>query len=212
MSHREQLERSTATPADDDLDHHLMERLHEGDRDAATLIYVRYAERLLSVARRNTPADLRTRFDPEDVVQSVFRTFFRRAASGAYAVPEGEELWKLFLVIALNKIRRLGTFHRADKRDVTRTGGLDAPALEHEAPLAEESLRLLEMAIEEILERCPQHARQMVRLRIEGCDVAEIAGRTSRSKRSVERVLQSFRALLKGELVDVDMAGTEGQE
>jgi RNA polymerase sigma-70 factor, ECF subfamily len=205
MSEREQLDRSM----DVDLDHQLMERLHGGDRDAATLIYVRYAERLLSVARRNTPADLQARFDPEDVVQSVFRTFFRRAASGAYAVPEGEELWKLFLVIALNKIRRLGTFHRADKRNVTKTSPLDSPAVEKEQPLAEESLRLLEMAIDEILAKCPQHARQMVRLRIEGCDVAEIAGRTERSKRSVERVLQNFRALLKGELVEVDLAARE---
>ena len=78
MYKREQLDLSevASAPTADDFDHLLMERLHEGDRDAATLIYVRYAERLLGVARRNTPADLRTRFDPEDVVQSVFRTFF----------------------------------------------------------------------------------------------------------------------------------------
>jgi hypothetical protein len=43
----------------------------------------------------------------------------------------------------------------------------------------------------------------MIRLRIEGCEVAEIATRTSRSKRSVERVLQQFRQLLTSELGDV---------
>jgi DNA-directed RNA polymerase specialized sigma24 family protein len=43
----------------------------------------------------------------------------------------------------------------------------------------------------------------MIRLRVEGFEVAEIATRTSRSKRSVERVLQQFRALLKGALDDV---------
>ena len=124
-------------------------------------------------------------------------------------MPEGEELWKLFLVIALNKIRRLGTFHRADKRDVTRTSAMDSPAVAMEKPLAEESMHLLEMSIEEILEQCPTHAQQMVRLRIEGCDVAEIAARTARSKRSVERVLQNFRAVLKSELADVDVAPKE---
>lgn len=181
------------------VDHQLMERLHGGDREAATEIYRRYADRLLGVAQRNTPADLRTRFDPEDVVQSVFRTFFRRAEAGAYAVPEGDDLWKLFLVISLNKIRRLGNFHRSAKRDVTKTTLFVAQSPD-ELPEAQDSVRVLEMTIEEILAECPEHARQMIRLRIEGCDVAEIATRTSRSKRSVERVLQQFRQLLTSQL------------
>ena len=37
----------------------------------------------------------------EEIVQSVFGSFFRRARSGDYDVPVGDELWKLFLVIAL---------------------------------------------------------------------------------------------------------------
>lgn len=184
--------------SDEIVDHQLMERLHGGDRDAATEIYTRYANRLLGVAQRNTPADLRTRFDPEDVVQSVFRTFFRRAEAGAYSVPEGDDLWKLFLVISLNKIRRLGNFHRSAKRDVTKTTFVAESA---EGPQeAQDSVRLLELTIEELLAQCPEHARQMIRLRIEGCEVAEIATRTARSKRSVERVLQQFRQLLTKEL------------
>jgi RNA polymerase sigma-70 factor (ECF subfamily) len=192
------------------LDHRLMERLHAGDRDAATEIYVRYADRLLGVAERNTPADLRPRFDPEDVVQSVFRTFFRRAESGAYAVPEGQELWKLFLVISLNKIRRLGNFHRSAKRSVSKTSALH-PDSDEDRQDAHDSVRLLELTIEELLAQCPEHARQMVRLRIEGCDVAEIAERTSRSKRSVERVLQHFRTLLTGELSGARLSSEGGQ-
>jgi len=194
---------------DEIFDHRLMERLHGGDHDAATAIYMRYADRLLGVARRHTPADLRTRFDPEDVVQSVFRTFFRRAGGGAYAVPEGEELWKLFLVIALNKIRRLGNFHRSAKRDVSKTAALLAPA--EPSAGGDDSVRLLQLTIDEILARCPEHARDMVRLRVEGCEVAEIAARTSRSKRSVERVLQHFRELLNKELQGMDESG-EGEQ
>jgi RNA polymerase sigma-70 factor (ECF subfamily) len=193
---------------DDCLDRLLLERLHHGDHDAATAIYVRYADRLLGLARRRTPADLRTRFDPEDVVQSVFRTFFRRATGGAYAVPEGEELWKLLLVITLNKIRRLGNFHRSAKRDVGKTAGLAAPGSDTEG--GDESLHLLELTIDELLVRCPEHARDMIRLRIEGCDVAEIAGRTSRSKRSVERVLQQFRQLLTSELGEAGVSQEGG--
>ena len=178
------------------VDEHLMQRLHGGDHAAATAIYVRYADKLLGVARRHTPADLRTRFDPEDVVQSVFRTFFRRASQGAYSVPEGDDLWKLFLVIALNKIRRLGEFHRSGKRNVSRTSSLTEPVSQASDPLAGDSMQILEMTINEILAGSPEHIQQMLRLRMEGCEVAEIATRTGRSKRSVERVLQNFRASL----------------
>ena len=52
---------------------------------------MRYLERLIRLARRQTPQDMASRFDPEDIVQSVFRTFFRRASSGQYALPEGDE-------------------------------------------------------------------------------------------------------------------------
>ena len=45
-------------------------------------------------------------------------SFFRKAGSGDYEVPHGEDLWKLFLVMALNKVRAKGAFHRAAKRDI----------------------------------------------------------------------------------------------
>jgi RNA polymerase sigma-70 factor (ECF subfamily) len=187
------------------LDEQLLQRLQGGDCEAATALYLRYADKLLGVARRHTPTDLRSRFDPDDVVQSVFRTFFRRASQGAYSVPEGDDLWKLFLVIALNKIRRLGEFHRSQKRDVGSTSVLTTPVAQQEAPLADDSMRILEMTIEELLAGRPEHVRQMVRLRIEGCDVAEITARTGRSKRSVERALQSFRAMLANQLGEAGM-------
>lgn len=132
-------------------------------------------------------------------MQSVFRTFFRRAAQGSYSVPAGEDLWKLFLVIALNKVRRLGEFHRAEKRSVGQTSVLGEPALHPELE-AEDSMRILNLTIDEILADSPDHVRQMVRLRIDGCEVAEIATQTGRSKRTVERVLQAFRESLAKQL------------
>lgn len=193
-----------AISSSDVLDQQLLERLHQGDQEAATAIYARYADRLLALAERKTGTELRTRFDAEDVVQSVFRTFFRRAALGAYVVPEGDELWKLFLVIALNKIRRLGAHHRTDKRDVKKTESLfDSPAGGRLQPMSEDSLRVLQLTVDELLSKSPEHVRAMVRLRIEGRDVAEIAELTSRSKRSVERALQNFRALLSQQLADI---------
>src|SRR5439155_9824678 len=94
-------------------DHSLLRRLRGGDQDAATQLYYRYAHRLLALAEKNRARDLASRVDAEDIVQSVFRIFFRRAAEGHYDVPAGEDLWKLLLVLALNKIRAQRVHHRA---------------------------------------------------------------------------------------------------
>ncbi len=117
-------------------DRSLLRRFRSGEQDAATEIYVRYARRLQALAARQAGADLASRFDPEDVVQSVFRTFFRRASAGYYEAPAGEELWRLLLVLSLHKVRDLATHHRAQKRDVGRTWSVDAndsPAADREA-------------------------------------------------------------------------------
>ena len=111
---------------DEGSDSSLIRRFRAGEDDAATKLYKRYAERLQRLAQRNTALDLTRRFDAEDVVQSVFRTFFRRVRTGLYDLPAGDELWRLLLVISLNKIRTLAVFHRAQKRSV---GSTVAPGL-----------------------------------------------------------------------------------
>jgi RNA polymerase sigma-70 factor (ECF subfamily) len=185
-------------PGEEASDRSLLRRFQHGQADASTALYIRYAERLLALATAQSSADLARRADPEDIVQSVFRTFFRRASLGHYTVPDGEEIWKLLLVMALNKVRATGAFHRAGKRDVRRTGGgADFErAIESLPGRDEEALSFLRMVVEELLEEFPESHRRMVELRIEGHEVSEIAAAVRRSKRSVERVIQDFRRRL----------------
>jgi RNA polymerase sigma-70 factor, ECF subfamily len=195
-----------ATPSERDFgtDHSLVQRLRSGEEDAATRLYLRYAHRLQALATAQTSSQLATRFDPEDVVQSVFRTFFRRAQKGLYDVPPGEELWQLLLVLALNKIRELAVYHRAQKRDVGRTVGAGEVADGASARGGDEvAYQTLQMVIDTVLAELPELQRRMIVLRIEGYRVDEIADRTGRSKRTVERVLQAFRERLGG-LIDVE--------
>lgn len=186
-------------------DHSLLQRLRSGNQHAATQLYLRYANRLRALVRAKRSPDLARRVDIEDIVQSIFGSFFRGASRGYYDVPAGEELWKLFLVIALNKIRAKGAFHRATKRDVRKT--LGGEALEEVAGAAAgqdaESYSILELTIEEALKRLPPQHKEILVLRIEGHEVMEIAQQTGRSKRTVERILQECRKhladLLDGE-------------
>jgi RNA polymerase sigma-70 factor (ECF subfamily) len=180
-------------------DHSLLRRLRGGSEDAATQLYLRYANRLRALARTKVSDDLGRRLDVEDIVQSVFGSFFRGASRGDYDVPAGEELWKLFLVIALNKIRAKGAYHRAAKRDVRLTAGsegLEQLAEESPGQQDEVAYAILQMTIDEALERLPPQHKQMLILRVEGYEVVEIAQQVGRSKRTVERILQECRKTL----------------
>jgi RNA polymerase sigma-70 factor (ECF subfamily) len=189
-------------------DRSLLRRVQGGQPDASTQLYLRYAERLHALVVSQSSRDLARRVDAEDIVQSVFRTFFRRAALGDYNVPDGEEIWKLLLVVALNKVRAAGAYHRAAKRDVRQTVGGEAfdRALESERTQDEGALTVLRMVIDELLEGIPAANRQMIELRIEGYEVAEITEKVRRSKRTVERVLQGFRTRLEA-LIHEDHSG-----
>ena len=188
-------------------DDSLLRRFRSGDEDAATALYRRYARRLLALAESKTSTEFATRFDAEDVVQSVFRSFFRRARDGYYQVPDSGELWQLLLVLSLNKIRRLAIHHRAQKRDVRATmlEEMEILPTQSENGHSEDDVAfgVLKMVVEETISELTAIQQAIVRDRIEGFEVAEIAERAGRSKRTVERTLQQFRQRL-ARIVDND--------
>ena len=192
------LQSATGEPSD----RWLLWRFRDGDQDAATCLYVRYAKRLKSLVKKQCPAELTRWLEAEDIVQSVFLSFFRRARQGYYDVPDGEELWKLLLVLALHKIRDKSSYYHAAKRDVHLTLGGEGGRrrLESQADAERSQLNHLQLAVREILEELPPRCRVMVELRVEGYEVAEVALKTGRSRRTVERILQEARLKL-GELL-----------
>lgn len=179
-------------------DHSLLNRYRGGSQDAATELYFRYARRLRGLARAQLSTDLAGKVEVDDIVQSVFGSFFRGVSNDLYQVPAGEELWKLLLVIALHKIRNQGRYHHTAKRDVSRTASTE----EIESALASRSeddqadRAFLELVIEETLQKMSGQQRHIVELRMDGLDVMEIAEKLGRSKRTVERLLQQARGKL----------------
>ena len=160
-------------------DHLLLKRIRTGDQDAATELYLRYARRLLRLASSQSSSALTSRVDPEDVVQSVFRTLFRRVSNGFYDVPPGDELWQLLLVLALNKIRKLATYHQAQKRDVRKTQDYETVQQfdEQQHATDETSLQILQMVVDDLLLELPTTKRRIIEMRIEGYRADDIVPR-----------------------------------
>jgi RNA polymerase sigma-70 factor (ECF subfamily) len=182
--------------ANEPSDRSLLRGIRNGSEDSAALLYRRYAQRLHQLIKARFSRELARRLDPDDLVQSVFCTFFRKAGQGCYDVPAGEELWRLLLVIALNKVRAKAAFYQAAKRDVRLTARLENGEPVARPGAEDVAYTHLRLVVEETLQPLPPVYRDVVRLRIEGHEVAEIAAKTRRSKRTIERVLQGFREKL----------------
>ena len=179
-------------------DHALVESVRSGDDAAAEELYRRYAERLRRAVAVRHSRDYAARFDTEDILQSVFLRFFTGVRADAIAVPLEGELWGLLFVLALNKVEDLRAHHRASKRSVYRTTGVEAG--ESAAGGGAGAAPLTRLIVEEFLATLPGPDREVVTLRLAGHSVAEIATRTGRPLRTVERALHATRDRLADEL------------
>jgi len=174
--------------------------VRDGDEDAANLLYQRYARRVLGLVEAKLGARLRTTTEPEDVVQSVFKSMFRGVQSGNYDAPPGATMWNLLAVIAVNKLHRRGSHQTAQRRDINRLVSLEN--IDDSEMIDESSIEFFEICVRETLEQLRPLEREIVSLRIQGNTVDEIAELTERSRRTVERSLQNTRKRLASLLLE----------
>jgi len=168
----------------------LVKRWQLGDQAAADELYRRYAQRLCALAAARIDRRLGRRVAADDIVQSVFRTFFRRAARGEYPIDHSGTLWNLLVGITLRKVLRQQERHRAAKRDVGAEVEPDGDkphpeAVAHE-PTAAEVVSLLD-EMEFLLAGLEPPEPQIVQLCFEGHSTPEIAQRVGCSRRSAGR-------------------------
>ena len=98
----------------------LMARLRSGEDMAAREVFVRFASRLAGLARRHLDTRMAAKVDPEDVVQSAYKSFFLRQREGTLDVGTWDGLWGLLTMITLRKCADRAAYFRAGKRDVAR--------------------------------------------------------------------------------------------
>jgi RNA polymerase sigma-70 factor (ECF subfamily) len=171
----------------------LVERVRAGDPRAAEELFVRYARRLTRLAEEHLSRKLAARLDGEDVVQSVFRTFFQRTARGEFRIDSSSQLWRLLVKITVLKARAQGRRHAADKRDVGAEAAAGGDAWLQEAltrePGPEEAAALVDQ-VEHLLRGLPALYCHVLEMRLEGHSVADVAARHGVSRQTVYRALE----------------------
>jgi RNA polymerase sigma-70 factor (ECF subfamily) len=181
----------------------LLDLLQAGDEKTAEQIFTAYAGRLLEQARQRISGRLARRIDPEDVVQSAFRTFFRRARAGSFTLESEDSLCRILVGITARKALRQIAFQKAAKRD---------PGLEQETGFSAAEVQKLctlkpspdaEVAfldyLEHFLSRLPPRDCSIVEMRLQGYSVEEVAQHLDLSERHVRRALKHVREIAEQE-------------
>ncbi|MGF1579072.1 MAG: RNA polymerase sigma factor [Gemmataceae bacterium] len=181
-------------------DEQCLELWRSGNEEAARELFDRYVEKLLHLVSQRINHRILGRVDAEDVVQSVFGTFFKRVRAGELQATNPDDVGKLLFRIALRKTFRQITFHQQGKRDARLESGtsdesqfLDSLALSRE-PTPEEASLLLDQA-DHFLSQLEPTDRRICELRLEGYNNAEIAQKLEISDRRIRRLLERLRCV-----------------
>jgi RNA polymerase sigma-70 factor (ECF subfamily) len=179
----------------------LMNRLRAGNPEAAAELFQRYGHRLVGLAQGHLDRLTRRLVDPEDVLQSVFRSFFARHAAGQFDLADWDGLWAMLVVLTLRKCGRQMRRFRAARRDLRRETGPDrAEVADWEAladgPSPAEAVALCDL-LGQLRERCGTDDWPLVALSLQGFSQAEIGSRAGCTERTVRRVLARARLRLQ---------------
>lgn len=166
----------------------LVSNFQNGDSNAASQLHQLFARRLLALVRQRMNPAFNRRLDPEDIVQSAFRSFFRVVSADSWT-PDGrsEQVWSLLCAITVNKLNARVRFHSAAKRSVER----EVFAIESLSQRdMQEAEAIFVDELECVMRENTERQQQILKLLLGGRSEAEVAELKQCSLRTVYRVLE----------------------
>jgi RNA polymerase sigma-70 factor (ECF subfamily) len=180
----------------------LIARVRGGDPDAAAELVQRYEPTIRRAVRlRLADTRLKALLDSMDICQSVMASFFLRASLGQFQIAGPDELIRLLVGMARNKLAMQVRRGRAARRDYRRSAGNALEEHTAEAPAADPGRTVAARELlQEAQRRLTAEERQLIELRNDGCDWAAIAERLGSNpvalrkklSRALERVSQEM--------------------
>jgi RNA polymerase sigma-70 factor (ECF subfamily) len=182
---------SDSQPPDD-----IAARLNAGADSAAAELDEQYRARLCRLVEREMNCRFRRKEDPEDVVQSAFRTFYRRNALGEFHIDSTGDLWRLLATITRHKILKHVEKLGAGKRDPKREEHPEGDNLPGRDPAPEEAAITADL-MEHALAGLDEIHVQVFHLRLQNCTEEEIAAALGCTRAFVRTRLQRIRERLQ---------------
>jgi RNA polymerase sigma-70 factor (ECF subfamily) len=190
------------TPTVDQLDVWIV-GLRQGQPQVLSDFWHHYGPMLERLADKNLGKGMRARLGPDDVVQSVCRTFFRRAQEGQFTFEDQDTLWRLLVAITLTKVREKTRYHMRARRgmqmETPLAGGDESGAglgLAASGPSPDELAEFSDL-LEATLAGLDEEERQVLQLKLQDLTHEETAERMGCSERTVRRMLKKVQGRLE---------------
>lgn len=189
-----------------------LRKLESGDNRAALELWNVFFERLVRLVRQRVRKSPVRGTDAEDIALSAFASFCRGVERRQFPALEGRyDLWRLLVSIAIHKLLHA----QRDQGRLKRGGGRQPVAWPADESAAVEQIVSREPTPELAAEIAEQYDRWMQALgqeeltqfaqwKLEGLTNDEIAQRSGRTTRTVERKLSLIRKILLHELAPKD--------
>lgn len=190
---------------------HWIDQVKIGDSSAANGLWQHYFDRLVSSVRQRLYGQNRAVSDEEDIVLSVFESFYSAVQKGRFPdLCDRDDLWRLLLRMSARKVVDK---RRHDQRQ--RRGGevqihsLDKKTDENHIieAIGDEPTPQMVLMMQESVEKLFSHLgvgqlRDLAGAKLEGYSNAELAERFECSERTIERRLHLIREKCRQELVE----------
>jgi DNA-directed RNA polymerase specialized sigma24 family protein len=190
--------------------------------EAARQLWLRFSIQLAAEVRRRLNARILRRAGMDDLLQSLFASFFAAAPRSNGPPRDRTELWRLLVHFTMCKVASTTHFHRAQRHDFRRERPLadmvaDAdgswprpfePADFRALGPADEAAARMEFA--RLLGQLPVDLREVFVMRLEGYTNAQIGAQIGRVERTVELKMRTIRGLLRPHLEDVPLPPGDG--
>jgi RNA polymerase sigma factor (sigma-70 family) len=184
-------------------DRDLIREFQAGSESAARELFDKYCERLMRLAKRRIGQRMNSRVDPEDVIQSAFRTFFVHVKNDEFTFEGENDLFKLLVRLTVHKTLRQIAYHRAAKRNPEMEAGQADDSNDLLAQIsAAEPPPEVEVALidefEKFLGQLPPLDRKVLELKLQGYSTTEIAEALGSYDRKIRRILERIQDVAEG--------------
>jgi RNA polymerase sigma factor (sigma-70 family) len=190
---------------------HWIDLVKAGDGVAANRIWQHYFDRLVRAVRARLYGQNRAVSDEEDIVLSVFDSFYAAAENGRFPdLSDRDDLWRLLLRMSARKVVDK---HRHDQRQ-RRGGNVKVHSLDQTGDdenvmeaIGNEPSPEMVLMMQESVEQFFSHLgvgqlRDLAGAKLEGYSNAELAERFGCSERTIERRFHLIREKCQQELLE----------
>jgi RNA polymerase sigma factor (sigma-70 family) len=186
---------------------HWIDLVKYGDSAAANRIWQHYFDRLVRSVRHRLRGQNRAVSDEEDIVLSVFDSFYAAAEQGRFPdLSDRDDLWRLLLRMSARKVIDKCRHDRRRRRggdvEIHLLGSDDETIIE---AIGDEPSPEMVLMMQESLEQLFSHLgvghlQELAVAKLEGHSNAELARRFACSERTIERRLHLIREKCQQEL------------